>query len=163
MHEHHPETLEIAIDRLAECNLELIRILERVIKPKQRVKQVLIQTFNNNKTILMSASIASNQKAPIQVSLVDADTLQPITATSTGLSNTSDNTAAATVDASNNLVGVAPGTGNLTTVNTWTYTDKNTNLPVTTTETTVTPFEVTTVVTAEKVTQVVTLGMPVAQ
>ncbi len=60
-------------------------------------------------------------------------------------------------------MGVAAGTGNLTSVATWTYTDSNTQQSVTVTETTVTPFEVTVVIAAEKVTQVVTLGTPVAQ
>jgi len=153
------------IDEQFEQQELLIGVIDKLISqtPKQRVKQVLTQTFNNNKFIIMSFQLASNQKSSIVLSLVDADTLQPVTATFTGETETSDNPAAATTDPVNGLVGVAPGDGNLTSVATWTYTDKNTNLPVTVTETTVTPFTVTAVVTAEKVQQVVTLGAPVAQ
>lgn len=144
---------------------ELVKLLGKVIegRPHQKVKQVLTQTFNNNKFIVMSFQLASNQKASITLSLVDADTLQPVTASFVGETETVDNTAVATTDPVNGLVGIAPGTGNLTSVATWTYTDKNTNQPVTVSLTTVTPFEVTQVVTAENVQQVVTLGTPVAQ
>lgn len=144
---------------------KLIRIIDKLTNkpPHQKVKQVLINILNNSKFIVMSVSIASNQKAAIILSLVDADTLQPVTATFTGESETSDNPAAATADTINGIVGVAPGTGNITSVATWTYTDSNTGQPVTVQLTTITPFEVTAVVTAEKVSQVVTFGTPVAQ
>lgn len=158
-HDPDDEQLELEIIK------KLTGIVDRLTTPpkRQKVKQVLTQIFNNNKTIIMSLSLPSNQKAPIVVSLVDADSLAPVTATFVAVSETSDNLSAATVDADGNLVGVAAGTGNLTSVNTWTYTDSNTKLPVTTDLTTVTPFEITTVVTAERVLQVVTLGTPVAQ
>lgn len=158
-HDPEDEHLELEIIK------QLTDIIDRLTKPpkRQKVKQVLTQTFNNNKTIIMAFQLASNQKSAIVLSLVDADTLQPVTATFTGETETSDNPAAATTDPVNGLVGVAAGTGNLTSVATWTYTDSNTQQPVTVELTTVTPFEVTAVVTAEKVTQVVTLGTPVAQ
>lgn len=153
----------------SEC-FELIEsltdIIERLLNSllnSQRVRQVLTLNFNNNKTIIMSFSLAANQKAPIKLSLIDSDTGQVVTATFTGETETSDNPAAATADPVNGLVSVAPGTGNLTSVASWTYTDKNTGQPVNVTLTTVTPFEVTAVVSAEKVSQVVTLGPAVAQ
>lgn len=111
----------------------------------------------------MSVTLASNQSAPIVLGLIDSDTLLPITATFAGESETSDNLAAATTDPTLGLVGVAPGSGNLTSIATWTYTDKNTNQPVTVQLTTVTPFTVTAVITAENVQQVVSLGIPVTQ
>lgn len=158
-HDHEDEKRELKIiERLTKIIDELIQQSKH-----QRVKQVLIDFFNNNKFIVMAFSLASNQKASITLSLVDADTLQPVTATFTGETETSDNPAVATADTTNGLVGVAPGTGNLTSVATWTYTDKNTQQPVTVEQTTVTPFEVVAVVTAEKVQQVVTFGTPVAQ
>lgn len=133
----------------------------------QRVKQVLFTNFNNNKFITMALTLATNQSAPIVLGLVDADTLAPITATFTGETETSDNTAVATTDPVLGLVAVqsnlAGGSGNLTSVATWTYTDKNTSQPVTVTLTTVTPFTVTVVVTAERVQQVVSLGVAVTQ
>ncbi len=130
---------------------------------KQLVKQVLVINFNHNKFIVMSFQLASNQKSSIQLSLVDADSLQPVTATFTGEIEASDNTAVAITDPINGLVGVSPGTGNLTSVATWTYTDKNTNELVTKDFTTITPFEVTAVIVAENVAMVVSLGTPVHQ
>lgn len=109
------------------------------------------------------APLPANQKAPIIIGLVDADTLQPITATSANETEVSDTPSVATIDASNNLVGVSAGSGNLTSTADWTYTDSNTQLPVTVTQSVVTPFSVTAVVTAEKVQMVVSLGTPVAQ
>lgn len=161
----NPEKEELdIIEKLTKNNEKLIELVGRLaIPPAKKVKQVLVQIINNNKFIVMSVSIASNQKASITLSLVDADTLQPITATFVDETETSDNPAAATADTTNGIVGVAAGTGNITSVATWTYTDSNTQQPVTVTLTTVTPFEVTTVVTAENVSQVVTFGTPVAQ
>lgn len=163
--DHETQELRI-IEKDTKVIDDLVQIIDKLTNggsKQQKVRQVLIQNFNNNKFIVMSLTIPSNQKAPIVSALVDADTLQPVTAIASGTSNTSDNTAAATVDADGNLVGVAPGTGNLTTVNTWTYTDSNTQQPVTVQLTTVTDFSVTAVITAERVQQVVTLGTAVAQ
>ena len=151
------------IEEIEELLLLVLRDLSQ-LKPKPpRPRMVLISNFNNTKSIIMSLSIASNQKAAIIIGLVDATTLAPITATSTGETNSIDNTAVATVDASNNVVGVAAGSANLTSTATWTYTDSNTQLPVTVTLTIVTPITVTAVVTAESVQMVVTFGTPVAQ
>lgn len=129
---------------------------------RQRVKQVLIQIVNNQKFIIMPPlSLNNGNQAPILSALVDANTLQPIpNATKVLKSASSDTPAVATVDANGNLVSVAIGTGNLTVINTWSYVDDVTNLPVTADETTVTPFQV--VVTPEGVLQVVTLGPAVA-
>jgi len=115
----------------------------------------------------MALSIASNQSAPIILGLIDSDTKQPVTAIFVGETETSDNTDVATTDPVLGLVAVKTnttgGSGNLTSVATWTYTDKNTNQPVTVQKITVTPFTVTPVVTAENVEMVVTLGAPVTQ
>lgn len=133
-------------------------------KHPQRVRQVLFFNINHYKSIAMSLSIPSNQSAPIVLGLIDSDTQAVITATFTGETETSDNTAAATTDPVLGLVGVAPGTGNLISVATWTYTDGNTQALVTKEFTTTTPFEVTAVVVAgENVAMVVTLGTPVHQ
>lgn len=124
---------------------------------------VLFNYCKQNKFIVMSLTLVSNQKAQIIIGLVDATTLNPVTATSSGETEVIDNLAVATVDASNNVVGVAAGTCNLTSTATWTYTDANTGQPVTTTLSVVTPITVTAVIVAETVNMVVTFGTPVAQ
>lgn len=111
----------------------------------------------------MSLSIAANQKAPIIVGLIDSDTLQPVTATFTNTTNTSDNGAIFTVDAAGNLVGVSAGSANLLTQCDATYTDSKTQQSVTKTLNLTTPIDVQAVVTGENVTLVVSLGTPVAQ
>lgn len=123
--------------------------------------QVLFTRLNNQNFIIMSPlSLNNGNSAPIQAALVDAATLQPIPgATKVPKSASSDTPTAATVDSNGNLVAVAVGTGNLTVVNTWTYTDQNTGQPVTADETTVIAFQV--VATPEGVLQVVTLGAQV--
>lgn len=120
--------------------------------------QVFITQINNQNYILMDPlSLQNGFRAPINEALVDAKTLQPIIdAVKVNKSRISDNPAAAAVDANGNLVAVAAGTGNLTVVNTWTYTDSETKKPVTEDETTTIGFIVT--VTPEGVLQVVTLG-----
>jgi hypothetical protein len=124
----------------------------------RRPIQVLITRFNNQNFIIMDPlSLQNGKQAPINEALVDADTLQPIPdAVKVNKSRVSDNPAAAVVDGAGNLVAVAPGTGNLTVVNTWTYIDQNTKESVTEDETTTSPFVVT--ATPEGVLQVVTLG-----
>lgn len=124
----------------------------------RRPIQVFVTQINNQNYILMDPlSLQNGFQAPINEALVDAKTLQPIVdAVKTNKSRVSDNPAAAAVDASGNLVAVAPGTGNLTVVNTWSYTDSETKEPVTEDETTTIGFVVT--VTPEGVLQVVTLG-----
>ena len=120
--------------------------------------QVFITHFNNQNYILMDPlSLQNGFQAPINEALVDAKTLQPIPgATKVNKSRTSDAPAIAVVDDAGNLVAVAPGTGNLTVVNTWSYTDQETNEPTSQDETTTLQFIVT--VTPEGVLQVVTLG-----
>lgn len=153
-----------------ESEKEIINIFieNKIFIPKehghhQKVRQVLVNNFSNNKSIIIMLSLPANQKGAINIALVDADSLQPITATFEGETETSDNPAAAVADVTNGLVGIAPGTGNLISKATWTYTDKNTNQLVTAEQTTTTPFEVTAVVAAERVQMVVTLGNPVHQ
>lgn len=131
-------------------------------KHSNRPIQVLTTFINNQKFIIMDPlKLQNGQQAPINEALVDANTLKPIPgATKVNKSRSTDNSATAAVDADGNLIARAPGTGNLTTVNTWTYTDQNTNQQVTTDETTVMPYEI--AVTAEGVLQVVSLGDAVA-
>lgn len=155
------------LERLLEqalCDIsKLTEIISRLTQNNEHVKMVLFKN-NTQKSIIMSfAPLPANQKAPIVIGLVDATSLQPVTATSANETEVSDSPAVATVDASNNLVGVAAGSGNLTSTADWTYTDANTQLPVTVTLSIVTPFTVTAVVVAEAVQMVVSLGTPVAQ
>ena len=163
------QSLEDKLFHILNKQLEIIDRLtrEREHPKHQRVEQVLYFIFNNNKYIITMLSIASNQSAPIVLGLIDSDTRLPVTATFTGETETSDNTDVATIDPVLGLVAVKTnttgGSGNLTSVATWTYTDSKTLLPVTVQKTTVTPFTVTPVITAENVEMVVTLGTPVTQ
>jgi hypothetical protein len=132
-------------------------------KHRHEVRMVHTINLNNTKIKIMAFTLATNQKAPIQVALQDVVTGQAVAdAVASNVTNVVDNTGAATVDADNNLVGVAAGTGNLTTDADWTYTDSLGN-PQTTHKQVVTPFEVTAVTTANDVQMVVTLGTPVNQ
>jgi hypothetical protein len=132
-------------------------------KHRHDVRMVHSTTLNNTKLQIMSFTLPVNQKAPIQVALQDVVTGQAAAdAVASNVANVSDNPAAATVDADNNLVGVAAGTGNLTTDADWTYTD-SLGAPQTTHKQVVTPFEITAVATANDVQMVVTLGTPVNQ
>ena len=126
-----------------------------------KVRQVLLSFFHNQNFIVMDLSVPQGIEAPIILGLVDATTLAPITATKANETETSDTPAVAIVDASGNLEGVSPGSFNLISEADWTYTDSNTGQQVTTHEKTVTPGTVTAVITAESVTQVVSLGTPV--
>ena len=144
---------------------ETVIIIENECFEKRRPRQVLYKTINNQKFILFMDSLASNQKAPIQVGLADSATLQPIPGATSGTPlNTIDDTTKAVIAADGQTVnGVAAGSANLTTVTSWTYTDSVTQQSVTASFTTVTPITVTSVVTPEGVVQVVALGTPVAQ
>lgn len=155
-HDHEGAELKI-IERL-------IRIIEKMIpvpKPVFQGKQVLIAIINNQKLIIMDPlQLAPGTQAPIIPALVDAITLAPIPgATFVPKSNSVDNSAVASVDASNNLVYVGAGSANLTSVNTWTYVDQNTQQPVTVDETTVAP--VVALAAAETVQQTLSLGTAV--
>jgi len=123
--------------------------------------QVLTTLFNNNQFIIMdSLNLQSGQQAPILSQLVDAKTLQPIPgATKTAKNISTDAPDIAQIDADGNLVALKPGTGNLTVVNTWSYTDQNTGEGVIADETTVISYVVS--VSPEGVLQIVTLGTPV--
>lgn len=134
-------------------------------KHNHDVRMVHTINFNNTKIQVMAFDpLAANQKAPIQIALQDVVTGQAVSdAVASNVTHVSDNTSAATVDADNNLIGVAEGTGNLTSDADWSYTDSQGN-PQTTHKTVVTPFSVTAVVTpADGVDMVVTLGIPVNQ
>jgi hypothetical protein len=136
--------------------------------PKHRhpVELVLTTIVNNFKIRIMAVSIASNQQVAGQLSLVDQVTGANVSATFTNVTAVSDTPAAATasVDSSNNVdvVGVAPGTGNVTVTALTAYTD-STGAPQSTTETFVVPFTITAVTTADAVSLVVTFGAPTAQ
>ena len=163
---HERELLEI-ISQQAKTTNELVGIINWEEHKKRhhhhRVRLVIFQSFNNINYIAMSVTLPSNQKAPIVVGLVDSTTLQPVTFTATGTTNTSDNSAVFTVDADGNVVGVAAGTANLLTTSTVTYTDSNTQQSVTATLNTTTVVIISAVVTAESVQLAVTLGTPVGQ
>lgn len=91
------------------------------------------------------------------VALVDAASLQPIPgATKVFKSSSFDDATVATIDSLGNLVPVAPGNGNVTVINTWSYKDQVTGDLVTTDETTVQAVQVKAL--PEGVLQVVTLG-----
>lgn len=123
--------------------------------------QVLTTFINNNHFIIMNPlNLQSGQQAPIIAQLVDGKTLQPVPgATKTTKNISSDSPDIAFVDVNGNLVAVKAGTGNLTVVNTWGYTDQNTGEGMTVDETTVIGYVV--AVSPEGVLQVVTLGTPV--
>lgn len=156
-HDHEGEELKI-IGRL-------VGIVDRLTSsPKpvhQTVKQVLIAIIKSQKFIIMDPlQLAPGTQAPITPALVDSITLAPIPgATFVPKSNSVDNPAVASVDANNNLVYVGAGSANLTSVNTWTYTDQNTQQPVTVDLTTVSA--VVALAAAETVQQTISLGTAV--
>jgi len=146
----------------------LLDIIERLLSgepspvPERKLRLVLLARFNNQTFIVMSLSIATNQSAPIIPGLIDDETNLQVTATFAGTTNTVDDPTLASIDANGNLVGIAAGSGNLTTKTNGTYTDTLGNQQ-TATFTTTTPFTITAVVVADKVSLVVTLGTPVTQ
>lgn len=127
------------------------------------VRMVHTITLNNTKIQIMAFDpLPVGNKAPIQVALQDVVTLQPTQdAVSSNVVNVSDNPSAANIDADNNLVAVAEGSGNVTTDADWTYTNSLGVTGQTTHQTVTTPFTVTAVQTANGVQMVVTLGTPV--
>lgn len=127
----------------------------------QNVRQVIFVIINHQKYIPMDPlKLDQNTEAPVQLALIDSDTGGSITASPVqgSISFSSDAPDIADVDADGNLVGKAEGSGNLTSKATWNYTDANTKQPVQADFSTVTPFTVAPVVTAEKVEMVVSLG-----
>lgn len=102
-HEHHPEPLEIAVDRLAECNLELIRILSKVIRPAhegQKVRLVFKTTSINNSILqIMALNLNANQFSIDSLGLIDSDTGGAVVATFANPTFTSDNPAVFTTTA----------------------------------------------------------------
>jgi hypothetical protein len=119
--------------------------------------QVLTIFINKTQFIIMDPlNLQAGQQAPIIAQLVDAKTLQPIPGASKVVKSVTTDSDTATVDANGNLVAVKAGTGNLTVVNTWAYTDQNSNEIVTADETTVIGYVI--AVTPEGILQVVSLG-----
>ena len=163
------EDCERDVQRLEEVfERELSELLHRFPRNRYRRQhkpgpiQVLFTRFNNQNFIIMDPLVLSpGTQAPIQPALIDSVTLQPIPgATFVPKSNTVDNSAIATVDANNNLVYGSAGTANLTSVNTWTYTDQNTGLQVVADQTTI--MQIKMLSAAEAVQQTIALGAPVA-
>jgi|HubBroStandDraft_2_1064218.scaffolds.fasta_scaffold329121_2 hypothetical protein len=142
---------------------------DTVLLGDQKVKQVAIVIINNQKYILMGNQVIQLPQAgqpavayPLLDALVDAVSLQPISgATATLVSRTVDNPAVAVIDSNGNLLPVSAGVVNVTSTNTWSYTDEDTQQPVTgKSETTTTPYSITSG--PEQVLQQETLGAPVA-
>ena len=111
---------------------------------------------------MANLTLAANQLAPIVPGVIDQVTLQPVSATFTGQSYTSDTPAVATVDANGNLVGVSAGSFNLAASVVATFTD-STGKQQTQTLTGTFPGIVSAVVTADAVSLVITLGAPTTQ
>lgn len=164
-------------DLMEKEELTISRLLDIIeLAFPSQVLMVHTQSFNNNKTIIMSLSFLSNQMVPIIVGLVDANTLQPIEATVSNVTNTTDNLAVASIQDGVNgnsdfLVGKSAGSGNLTSHAVFEYTDANTGEKITTSLTTTTPFEVTeaadvtpiSTATAQTVTMQISFGEPINQ
>lgn len=141
-----------------------VTIREESEEPQcQKVKQVLLVTFNNQKFIIMDNLILQLGAGgfPIVAGLVDAATLKPKPeAVPTLVGNTTDNPAIAIIGTDGNAVPVATGLFNLTAVNDWAYTDSVTLKQVTgQRETTIQSCAV--VSGPEGVLQVIQLGPPV--
>jgi hypothetical protein len=153
---------------LAEENIRLTGIIQTLLGKDRPHKVRLILISNDNKSILriMSLSIAANQEAVGVLILLDDETQQPVTATFANTSAVSDTPSVLTaaIDSNGNVdaTAVAAGSGNLTVTTTATYTNSLGNQMVTQ-ESTVIPFTVTPVVTADQVSLVVTFGAPVTQ
>lgn len=164
------EDYEISVILTREQILE--QELGEIISRKhsgQSVKQISYVIINNKKYIPMGNQIIQLPQAgqpaqayPILDALVDATTLQPIPdAVATLLSRTVDNPAVAVIDSNGNLFPQAAGVVNVTSTNTWNYTDEDTQQPVTgKQETSTTPYTV--ISGPEQVVQTETLGAPVA-
>ncbi len=123
-----------------------------------KVRQVLITIINKQKFIIMNPlTLQVGQQAPLIESLIDANSLAAIPgATKVNKSRTVDTPAVAAVDANGNLQGLSAGSANLIDVNTWTYTDEDTNQSVTADESTTIGILITPA--AEGVEQTVSLG-----
>jgi len=166
---------ELADDnqKLVNENARLTAIIESLVGTEPQptpVRLILISknTSKSNNSILriMSLSIAANQEAVGVLSLLDDETQQPVTATFANTAAVSDTPSVltASIDSNGNVdaTAVAAGSGNLTVATTATYTNSLGNQMVTQ-ESTVIPFTVTPVVTADQVSLVVTFGAPVTQ
>jgi len=159
--------------KLVNENARLTAIIESLVGTEPQpnpVRLILISknTSKSNNSILriMSLSIAANQEAVGVLSLLDDETQQPVTATFANTAAVSDTPSVLTaaIDSNGNVdaTAVAAGSGNLTVTTTATYTNSLGNQMVTQ-ESTVIPFTVTPVVTADQVSLVVTFGAPVTQ
>jgi hypothetical protein len=142
---------------------------KRKFHRKRRVKQVSFVIINNQMFIPMGNQVIQLPPAgqpavayPVLDALADAVSLQPIPgAVATLVSRIVDNSAVAVIDSNGNLLPQGSGVVNVTSTNTWNYTDEDTQLPVVgKSETTTTPYTVTSG--AEQVVQTETLGAPVA-
>lgn len=132
-----------------------------------KVRLVLTQTsINNSKFIIMSLTLAANQKVLGTLGLVDQVTGAAVTGGFSGTGAVSDTPAAFTtsIDASGNVIvtAVAAGSGNVTATTTAAYTD-STGAAQSALLTVVVPITVTAVVTADAVSLVLNFGTPMAQ
>lgn len=144
------------------------RDFKRRFHRKMRVKQVSFVIINNQMFIPMGNQVIQLPQAgqpavayPILDALVDAVSLQPIPgAIPVLVSRSVDNSAVAVIDSNGNLLPEGAGVVNVTSTNTWSYTDEDTQQSVTgKSETSVTPYTVTSG--PEQVVQTETLGAPV--
>jgi hypothetical protein len=162
---------QLTRDQILQEEIEEIQdVLKQITKPPrcQKVKQVSYVIINNKKYIPMGNQVIQLPQAgqpavayPVLDALVDAVSLQPIPgATATLVSRTVDNAAVAVIDSNGNLFPQGAGVVNVTSTNTWSYTDEDTQQPVTgKSETSTTPYTVTSG--PEQVVQTETLGAAV--
>jgi len=140
MREHHPEPLEIAVDRLAEANLELVRVVKHLTNPKHQrhpVRLVFTTNINNNQFIIMALQLNANQFSIETLQLIDSDTGLPVAATfSNVVFTSSDPNVFTTTPVPGNPAqtrddAVGAGTATLNVTADVTYTDSVSNQPVT--------------------------------
>lgn len=137
--------------KLTELDLKLTEILvalyKRLLDSRSKPKLVLTTIINNSKFIIMDYSMDANQMVLVDPQLLDADSLQPVSAQFSNLSVAGGGTAVKGEVLNNQFKfsGVAEGVDTFTVTATGTYTDKNTNQPVTS------DFSLTVVITSKKV------------
>lgn len=149
---------------------KLVGIVDRLTQDKkERVRLVLTTILNNNKFIVMSITLNANQFSLDTLSLIDSDTNAAVAATFANQSFASSDpsiftsTQDVTDPNSTKDVAVGAGTASLNISADVTYTDANTNQPVTKTLTLVVDVTVVAVVAGENVALVLTQGAPQQQ
>lgn len=109
---------------------------------RRQVTQVLTVFFNNSNFIIMgNLLLKPGMRYVITPGLIDVVNVAPVPgATFVPKSNTVDNAAVAVIDADGQVAYAGIGKANLSSTNTWSYTDENTGLPVTQDITTTVPI-----------------------